>query len=123
MRRPSAILLLLLFSLPLIWPAVLPTGSERTLPACCRGNGKHRCAMLRTPAGPVSGPTFQASRCGAFPSVAGFPTMPEGTPGIAAQRTFGIVRVQAAARPKTEALLRFGYSRCTRERGPPCLSV
>jgi hypothetical protein len=52
MRRVASALLVLVFSLPLIAPALLSAlasasdGSQ--LPACCRRDGKHHCAMSMT---------------------------------------------------------------------------
>lgn len=45
MRRALAVLLVLAFSLPLIAPAVVSASVESSLPACCRRDGKHHCAM------------------------------------------------------------------------------
>lgn len=45
MRRAPAALLLLLLSLPLIAPLFASTPDDSQLPACCRRNGRHHCAM------------------------------------------------------------------------------
>ena len=45
MRRAFAVTLVLVFSLPLIAPLLASTPDESQLPACCRRNGKHHCAM------------------------------------------------------------------------------
>jgi hypothetical protein len=45
MRRVPAALLLLALSLPLIAPLFAFGADESELPACCRRNGKHHCAM------------------------------------------------------------------------------
>ena len=45
MRRALAILLVTVFSLPLIAPALASTPDDSQLPACCRRGGKHHCAM------------------------------------------------------------------------------
>jgi hypothetical protein len=45
MRRAPAALLLLLLSLPLIAPLLVSAPDESQLPACCRRDGKHHCAM------------------------------------------------------------------------------
>jgi len=45
MRRAPAALLLLVFSLPLIAPLLVSGPDESQLPACCRRDGKHHCAM------------------------------------------------------------------------------
>jgi hypothetical protein len=45
MRRVCSALLVLAFSLPLIAPAFSSAPDESKLPACCRRNGNHHCAM------------------------------------------------------------------------------
>ena len=45
MRRALAILLVTMFSLPLIAPALTSTPDDSQLPACCRRGGKHHCAL------------------------------------------------------------------------------
>lgn len=45
MRRAPAALLLLVFSFPLIAPLFASGPDESQLPACCRRDGKHHCAM------------------------------------------------------------------------------
>jgi hypothetical protein len=45
-RRLLSLLLLAVFSLPLILPALaLGQGPDSNLPACCRRDGKHHCMM------------------------------------------------------------------------------
>jgi hypothetical protein len=45
-RRLLSLVLLAVFSLPLILPALaLGQGPDSNLPACCRRNGKHHCMM------------------------------------------------------------------------------
>jgi hypothetical protein len=45
-RRLLSLLLLAVFSLPLLLPALaLAQGPESNLPACCRRNGAHHCSM------------------------------------------------------------------------------
>ncbi len=45
MRRALAAMLVVLFSFPLIAPALASGPNDSQLPACCRRNGKHHCAM------------------------------------------------------------------------------
>ncbi|MFP5226776.1 MAG: hypothetical protein ACLGXA_04055 [Acidobacteriota bacterium] len=45
MRRALAVLLVTVFSLPLIAPAFASPPGDAQLPACCRRGGKHHCAM------------------------------------------------------------------------------
>jgi hypothetical protein len=45
-RKLLSLLLLAVFSLPLLLPALaLAQGPESNLPACCRRNGAHHCSM------------------------------------------------------------------------------
>lgn len=64
MRRALASLLLALFSFPLIVP-MLRADAASSLPACCRRNGEHHCAMPDH----SSGSALRASqpRCPLFP--------------------------------------------------------
>jgi hypothetical protein len=45
MRRAWAAILVVLFSFPLIAPAFASGPDDAQLPACCRRNGRHHCAM------------------------------------------------------------------------------
>jgi hypothetical protein len=59
MYRLSAILLSAFFSFSLISPAVFAADPDASLPACCRRDGKHHCAV------PADGPTWKAlPNCG-----------------------------------------------------------
>jgi len=64
-RRISAILLLVAFSLPLI--AAPFTDSDSSLPACCRRAGKHNCSMGA--GDPSSGPSFARRDCPYLPAL------------------------------------------------------
>ena len=46
MRRAPAALLLLFLSLPLIAPLLVSAADQSQLPACCRRDGRHHCAMV-----------------------------------------------------------------------------
>jgi len=60
LRRTVAILLAGLFSFSLIAP-LFSAGSDANLPACCRRNGKHHCAMAAGAAQmPSPGRSFQS---------------------------------------------------------------
>jgi hypothetical protein len=71
MRRGLSILLVLFFSLgPLT--AMLQADEDSRLPACCRRDGKHHCAMSEETAARLAlaaaGPVFTApARCPFFP--------------------------------------------------------
>ncbi len=68
MRRISAILLLVAFSLPLI--AVPLQDSDSNLPACCRRAGMHHCSMGHANSGSTTGPALESGACPYFPTTA-----------------------------------------------------
>jgi hypothetical protein len=82
MKRILSIFLILMFGLGPLAEA-LPVRSESRLPACCRRNGAHHCAMSAA----MASMSAQASRssasyltapshCPYFPTYAGEPTTP-----------------------------------------------
>lgn len=77
MQRGIAILLALIFGMgPL--SAVLPGAADANLPACCRRNGAHRCAMAAGAAAQMAGMMAAAGRDGrsAFSAPATCPAYP-----------------------------------------------
>jgi hypothetical protein len=66
MRRAFASLLLVLFSFPLILPA-LRSDDASNLPACCRRAGQHHCAMPDE-GSPSDGLSSIAPRCPLYPA-------------------------------------------------------
>jgi hypothetical protein len=68
MRRTLASLLLVLVSYTLIAPALLADAASM-LPACCRRDGKHHCAMMDPGQPSQDGPGLSALRmkCPSFP--------------------------------------------------------
>ncbi|HEX3968529.1 MAG TPA: hypothetical protein VHW70_11225 [Edaphobacter sp.] len=70
-RRISSLVLLLLFSLPLISPLfALSSSADANLPVCCRHNGAHHCTGMTRPAN-SSSRSFSSvpQRCPAYPAV------------------------------------------------------
>jgi hypothetical protein len=117
-RRTSALLLLAIFSFSLIGPAVLASDPESNLPACCRRNGKHRCAM-GTQTGSSSERSVQSGACPSFPSIRAIPAaantgLPKASPAV-----FAPVVNCPASHPQTEPLLRIWFSLAGQKRGPP----
>ncbi|MBC8166351.1 MAG: hypothetical protein H7Y20_10815 [Bryobacteraceae bacterium] len=121
MHRAFAVLLLTILSFPLI-PAVNPADEQSNLPACCRRDGKHHCAMMASPAisPEASGAKFKAVRtkCASFPKS-------QATPVVSA---FLSVPARGIAEPviaaldvvaQTEARYRLSFSRSRHKRGPP----
>ena len=67
MRRLLAITLLIAFGSPLALPLLASrTDAQRSLPACCRRNGAHRCTGMALSA--TDGPAFKAPPCPVYPS-------------------------------------------------------
>jgi hypothetical protein len=122
-RRLLAISLLLLFGLPLAAPLFGAAVDEATLPACCRRDGKHHCAM--TPAenaAPPSGLGTSSVRekCPYAPAA----------PALLLPRSFSppaetSVIAQLAACPsvaaRTETQGRISLDRGRQKRGPPAI--
>jgi hypothetical protein len=122
-RQAWSILLLVVFGTSLIGPALFADG-DPNLPACCRRDGKHHCAMLdSTGQESPAGPAIQSARmkCPVFPKVG---------PVSAYSKAFGLGTSEAifasivrhpAVQPQIEALYRVSFSRASQKRGPPDL--
>jgi len=117
MRRFWAILLVVFSSFSLIAPVVFFSDADSPLPACCRRNGKHACAMLASQSGP-SGASAQAARCPLFPATKAMPGRTASVPGNRQAIFAGLVS-NPAAHPQIEAQYRICHSRAGLERGPP----
>jgi hypothetical protein len=120
MRRALASFLLAVFSFPLIAPALF-VDAEANLPACCRRDGKHHCAMTMDEAAPATGVSFRTvqSRCPLYP---GAPAAPVGR-YVAVLRSsgavFGAIVTHPAIHFQTEAGYRISFGRSSQKRGPP----
>jgi hypothetical protein len=120
MRRALASFLLTLFSLPLIAPLAL-AGSDGTLPACCRRDGKHRCSMSSTEDASTPGEVslHSTAKCCSYPKGAAATTnsnigAPENSAAI-----FAAVISHPAVQAQTEARYRISFARSSQKRGPP----
>ena len=113
MRRVTASLLLAVFGLPLA--AFLgPAAAGAALPACCRRDGKHHCAMN----GAGNGLLLVAQPCNAFPSPAAAPGgagAPAAKPAPANTR----LRAQLSIPLRQEPAYQASFSRSLRDRAPP----
>ena len=118
LHRILAILLTAVFSLPLITP-LLSASADPQLPACCRKDGKHACAMRK--AAPASGPAVSAVK----PAC---PLYPVGNPSFAQSDALAAPPLQAAtavlrgsgqllARAEHRAPTTLGHA--LPDRGPP----
>jgi hypothetical protein len=122
--RIVAAALLLVFAGNTAVPALF-ADPESNLPACCRRDGKHHCAMMDM-AGmdQDDGGTYWKStpqKCGQFPksgaSLCAVKIGPRGTSEIGP-----LVSSQPPAAAQTEVLYRISHNRCREKRGPPILS-
>lgn len=118
MRRALALLLLVGFSFPLIAPLFAAGPSEASLPACCRRNGKHHCAMAASMAVSSRYRTI-SSRCPYRPFAGAALMLPHGFAGPA--RTAAPIEAAgpAATVREAEAGYRISFDRSRQKRGPP----
>src|SRR6516162_5850809 len=117
MRRVWAMLLMVAFSLPLIAPALISFDPNSKLPACCRHQGVHHCALAANPASP-SGPWVAAGRCLLFPGTHATPaTWPAGI--LPAVPVVAGLRPHRFAPASRETAFLLSYSRAGQQRGPP----
>jgi hypothetical protein len=122
MRRALAWFLLLVFSFPLIAPAVL-ADAESSLPECCRRGGKHHCAM-RTDGARSSQDVALASAQPKCPSYPGALAPAGGYAAILNKSgaNFDAIVSHPAIQLQTEAGYRISLGRSSQKRGPPVLS-
>jgi len=94
---------------------------ESNLPACCRTNGKHRCAMLAASLA-FSGASLIASPtvCPVFPKSVSSNTMSRFAPAPA-QVFYAAIEGHPTSPAQTLALRRIADSRSRQKRGPPHL--
>lgn len=127
MRRFISISLLLLFTLPLVSPLFAAATVDANIPACCRRNGKHHCAMVAFAqsssgdAAKVKTTNFQESCSYNFLSPAAI-NLPFVADKIQTTIFAGTLS-QPASRPPTQALIRISFDDSHQKRGPPTLSL
>ena len=123
MRRALATLLLALFSFSLISPALLASDPESNLPACCRRDGKHHCAMMGAmmamQSESPSGPSLQPARCPSFPGASAIPASPAASLPGTSRTVFAGFLSHSVFLPATDTLSLSSYSRTGQKRGPP----
>ena len=121
MRRLLAILLLAAFGLPVVAP-LLAQGQdlESNLPACCRRNGAHHCA-LSIAAQNTNAPTI-AARCPSFPQQVAIATL---TPAafLPTHASIKLTTATNSASARADAQRRLSRERTHRTRGPPTNSL
>lgn len=122
MRRVWASLLVAVFSLPLIAPILLANTASDS-PACCRRNGKHRCAMadMADQGHALAGLAVKAiqPKCPLFPNAGNlavsFHTV---LPGSSSDFRVRLV-FRSANRKTNENISQIALRGSVRKRGPP----
>lgn len=114
-RRAPAILLLGIFGFSLIVP-VLAVDSASKLPACCRRDGEHRCAM--SSARSEAAALIQAV-CPAYPKTGATPAYSKTAVAGLCQVVAGPTASESTYRAQTAALAHSSFSRTRQKRGPP----
>jgi len=121
MRRAFAVTLVLVFSLPLIAPLLTSTPDDSQLPACCRRNGRHHCAMSMQMGNVPSRFRVVTERCpyspfAHTPLLQPHPFISVSAPA-ASRQAVGPAAIVGAA----EAGYRVSADRARHKRGPPGL--
>lgn len=126
MRRLLAISLVLLFGLPLVLPLfALGDTAESKLPACCRKNGAHHCAMtMEALEALMQGQHLMAapSKCPMFPKAVG-PTAHQSLTFDQAAVLYAEVVSHPALHRQTEAWARVALEGARFRRGPPAVRL
>ena len=120
MRRLWAAFLVAVFGFTLIGPAAFADGSERTLPACCRSNGKHHCSLSRHRGD--SGPAFDLGRCPSFGCDQITPQVPSAGIAKGSQTRVPAQSHSSFAPPTSDPLTHRYFDYRGLKRGPPSLS-
>ncbi len=119
-RRALSLVLLALFSLPLISPALaLAAGSDANLPACCRRNGAHHCTM-KLPPSSTAGTNLSAipQHCPAYPAVI-TPVRHGDLASPSPSLMFAGAVSEPAIKSPTQARARVALDLSRHKRGPP----
>ena len=119
-RRALAISLMLLFSLPLVSSLLGAGAAEASVPACCRRDGRHHCAMPAEEQDQGSGAHAVREKCPYTPATPAVLLLHSFTPETAAAIFAGVIRHPAVS-PQTDAQLRVSFDRVRQKRGPPSL--
>jgi hypothetical protein len=119
MRRALAALLLTVFSLPLIAPALASTPDDSQLPACCRRGGAHHCAMAMKMGGIASRFHIVSEKCPYCPFGHAPFILPHALAAHAIAVNDGEIPAVAGAILAAEAGYRISADRTRLKRGPP----
>lgn len=122
--RLIAIALLSVFGCDIALPSLL-SNPESTLPACCRRDGKHHCAMMQMLEQQErdAGLSWRsaASKCPLYARI-GAASFIDQTPAVRAASFGGAVVAHPVNKAQTEVLYRISHSRARQKRGPPSVS-
>jgi hypothetical protein len=123
MRRALALFLLLVFSFPLIAPALLADALSN-LPECCRRGGKHHCAMGLDDGESGQGSAFRSTqpKCPCYPGALATPMGEYAATLKSSVAIPGALVSHPAIQVQTEAGYRISLGRSAQKRGPPLLS-
>jgi hypothetical protein len=119
MRRTLASLLLTLFSLPLLAPALASIPDASQLPACCRRNGKHHCAMNMEVGNIPPGSSIVSEKCPYSPFGHSPFLQPHAFAPIGTLSSFGRATGPLSAVRAAETGYRISADRTRQKRGPP----
>jgi hypothetical protein len=120
--RIITISLLLLSATDLAGPFLIQD-TQSALPACCRRDGKHHCAMMdMLEADTDDSPKAVPSRCASFPKHGVAASLSASAAPAPVQAVAGLVFTHPEDKAQAEALYRISYARSRQERGPPLLS-
>ncbi len=121
-RCAFAWLLPAIFSFSLIAPALL-ADSAPNVPACCRRDGKHHCAMMDSPGEPSSstGPALNAvqQKCPLFPKGGAVPAASKIVFRKSPAVTAAPAPIYTPLPNPTETHVRAAFDRSEQKRGPP----
>jgi len=119
--RTIAIALLSFFATDLATPFLAPD-AQPDLPACCRRDGKHHCAMMDMLESSDGTPKLASSRCPLFPRHSVTANIDSSAPPPPVLSSAGFVFINPTAKAQPEALYRISHARSRQKRGPPFLS-
>jgi len=123
--RMHAMLLLAAIGFGLVTPMLLAQPEASKLPACCRRDGKHGCAMKAARAGKsaASGVSLSStnSKCPLYPTGKATPTPQKISVPPPVRVVVAPVLEFAEEFEQAEVRFRISYSRSGQKRGPPSL--
>jgi len=119
MRRAFAILLVTVFSLPLIAPALASAPDDSQLPACCRRDGKHHCTMNIEVGNLPPSSLVISAKCPYSPSTHALFVQQHPLAAASHPAVFGPSAGLAATIGAAEAGHRISADRARHKRGPP----